>query len=192
MCRAKTRRPCAIYCGVARMSVPTCSAPNIGCRSFSYVTIDAARRRVPGRSDILHGWRRSGGRARRSSRHSRRTAAGLMKPWRDCAPSTRTCAEHSHLRRVLVEAAWHYRHRPALGYALRTRQQGAPAAAIRCAWTAQHRLHGRYRRLLARGKPPQVAATAVARELSAFCLGRVDAVIGSADSYWRALGGSMR
>jgi len=75
---------------------------------------------------------------------------------------------NAHLRRVLVEAAWHYRHRPALGYALRTRQHGAPAAAIRCAWAAQHRLHGRYRRLLARGKPPQVAVTAVARELSAF------------------------
>jgi transposase len=75
---------------------------------------------------------------------------------------------NAHLRRVLVEAAWHYRHRPALGRALRTRQQGAPAAVIRCAWAAQHRLHGRYRRLIARGKPPQVAATAVARELSAF------------------------
>jgi transposase len=75
---------------------------------------------------------------------------------------------NAHLRRVLVEAAWHYRHRPALGYALRLRQRGAPASAIRCAWAAQHRLHGRYRRLVARGKPPHVAATAVARELSAF------------------------
>jgi transposase len=75
---------------------------------------------------------------------------------------------NAHLRRVLVEAAWHYRHRPALGYALRLRQRDAPAAAIRCAWNAQHRLHARYRRLVARGKPPQIAATAVARELSAF------------------------
>lgn len=75
---------------------------------------------------------------------------------------------NAHLRRVLVEAAWHYRHRPALGYALRLRQRDAPAGAIRCAWNAQHRLHARYRRLVARGKPPQIAATAVARELSAF------------------------
>ena len=75
---------------------------------------------------------------------------------------------NAHLRRVLMEAAWHSRHRPALGYARRVRQRDAPAPAIRCAWAAQHRLHARYRRWLARGKPPQVAVTAVARELSAF------------------------
>jgi transposase len=75
---------------------------------------------------------------------------------------------NAHLRRVLVEAAWHYRHRPALGHRLRIRQRAAPATAIRCAWLAQHRLHARYRRLVARGKSPQVAVTAVARELSAF------------------------
>ncbi len=75
---------------------------------------------------------------------------------------------NAHLRRVLVEAAWHYRHRPAIGLRLRARQAAAPPAAIRCAWNAQHRLHARYRRLLARGKSPQLAITAVARELSAF------------------------
>jgi transposase len=75
---------------------------------------------------------------------------------------------NAHLRRVLVEAAWHYRHRPALGHALRVRQRGAPAAAIRQAWVAQHRLHQRYRRLLGRGKRPQAVVTAVARELAGF------------------------
>lgn len=75
---------------------------------------------------------------------------------------------NAHLRRVLVEAAWHYRHRPALGHALRLRQRGAPAAAIRQAWVAQHRLHQRYRRLLGRGKRPQAVVTAVARELAGF------------------------
>jgi transposase len=75
---------------------------------------------------------------------------------------------NAHLRRVLVEAAWHYRHRPALSPRLRIRQRDAPDHAIRCAWSAQHRLHARYRRLLARGKSPQLAVTAVARELSAF------------------------
>jgi transposase len=75
---------------------------------------------------------------------------------------------NAHLRRVLVEAAWHYRHRPAISHRLRVRQRAAPATAIRCAWSAQHRLHARYRRLLARGKSPQLAVTAVARELSAF------------------------
>ena len=75
---------------------------------------------------------------------------------------------NAHLRRVLVEAAWHYRHRPALGHALRVRQRGAPPTAIRQAWVAQHRLHQRYRRLLGRGKPPQAVVTAVARELAGF------------------------
>jgi len=75
---------------------------------------------------------------------------------------------NAHLRRILVEAAWHYRHRPAIGTSLRGRQSTAPPQARRCAWMAQHRLHARYRRLIGRGKSPQLAATAVARELSAF------------------------
>jgi transposase len=75
---------------------------------------------------------------------------------------------NAHLRRILVEAAWHYRHRPAVGPRLRIRQRAASLTAVRCAWMAQHRLHARYRRLVARGKSPQLAVTAVARELSAF------------------------
>jgi transposase len=75
---------------------------------------------------------------------------------------------NAHLRRVLVEAAWHYRHRPPLGHRLTTRHVGAPPATVACAWAAQQRLHRRYCRLLARGKRPQAVATAIARELSAF------------------------
>lgn len=75
---------------------------------------------------------------------------------------------NAHLRRVLVEAAWHYRHHPFIGDRLRTRQQGAPLAAIAGAWTAQQRLHRRYQRLAARGKPKQHVVTAVARELTGF------------------------
>ena len=75
---------------------------------------------------------------------------------------------NAHLRRVLVESAWHYRHHPFLGAALRHRQHGAPAAVIEHAWRAQHRLHRRYRRLAARGKPKQHIVTAVARELTGF------------------------
>jgi transposase len=75
---------------------------------------------------------------------------------------------NAHLRRVLVEAAWHYRHPPARGAGLRRRQTGAPGAAIRQAWVAQQRLHQRYRRLLGRGKRPQVVVTALARELAGF------------------------
>jgi transposase len=75
---------------------------------------------------------------------------------------------NAHLRRVLVEAAWHYRHHPFVGAALRRRQQGAPDAAVHRAWTAQQRLHQRYRRLAGRGKPKQHVVTAVARELTGF------------------------
>ena len=75
---------------------------------------------------------------------------------------------NAHLRRILVEAAWHYRHRPFVGDALRRRQAGAPAAIIAQAWTAQQRLYRRYHRLAARGKPTQLVITAVARELTGF------------------------
>jgi transposase len=75
---------------------------------------------------------------------------------------------NAHLRRVLVEAAWQYRHHPFLGRALRLRQCGAPATVITQAWQAQHRLHRRYRRLTARGKPKQQVVPAIARELSGF------------------------
>jgi transposase len=75
---------------------------------------------------------------------------------------------NAHLRRVLIEAAWHYRHHPFVGDALRRRQQGAPAAVIQRAWAAQQRLHHRYRRLAGRGKPKQHVVTAVARELTGF------------------------
>ena len=75
---------------------------------------------------------------------------------------------NAHLRRVLVEAAWHYRHHPFVGRAIRLRQQGAPEAAIAHAWAAQQRLSRRYQRLAARGKPKQHIVTAVARELTGF------------------------
>jgi transposase len=75
---------------------------------------------------------------------------------------------NAHLRRVLVEAAWHYRHHPFVGDTLRARQRGAPATVIAHAWTAQQRLHRRYARLAARGKPKQHVVTAVARELTGF------------------------
>jgi transposase len=75
---------------------------------------------------------------------------------------------NAHLRRVLVEAAWHYRHHPFVGDALRKRQQGAPDTVVTQAWAAQQRLYRRYQRLAARGKPKQHVVTAVARELTGF------------------------
>jgi transposase len=75
---------------------------------------------------------------------------------------------NAHLRRVLVEAAWSYRYRPCRSYALRKRQEGLSEEVKETAWKAQHRLHNRYVRLLARGKSKQQVVTAVARELLGF------------------------
>jgi transposase len=75
---------------------------------------------------------------------------------------------NAHLRRVVVEAAWAYRHRPSMGPTLRKRQQLLSEDVKAIAWKAQHRLYGRYRRLCARGKCPQQVVTALARELLGF------------------------
>jgi transposase len=75
---------------------------------------------------------------------------------------------NAHLRRIVVEAAWSYRHRPAVGAVLAVRQKDAPAAVTAVAWKAQHRLHARYVRLMGRGKSKQQTVTAVGRELLGF------------------------
>jgi transposase len=75
-----------------------------------------------------------------------------------------------HARRLLVEAAWHYRRAPARGRALKRRQDGQSTAVIAIAWKAQQRLHRTWRRLdLERGKRRTLVAVAVARELAGFC-----------------------
>lgn len=79
-----------------------------------------------------------------------------------------TKAGNAHLRRVLIEAAWHYRHPPRVGVTLRRRREGQPAGIIVLADRAMQRLHWRHWRLLSLGKPPQKAVTAVARELVGF------------------------
>jgi transposase len=79
-----------------------------------------------------------------------------------------TKAGNAHLRRIIGEAAWSYRSRPNLYPALRRRQDGQSEQVKAIAWKAQHRLHKRYCRLVARGKPKQKAVTAVARELLGF------------------------
>lgn len=76
---------------------------------------------------------------------------------------------NAHLRRVLVEAAWAYRHRPNLSSpVLRLRQQTQPLPVVAIATRAQHRLCTRYRRLTERGQPPLAVATTIARELLGF------------------------
>jgi transposase len=75
---------------------------------------------------------------------------------------------NAHLRRIVGEAAWAYRHRPAVRGALKQRQVGVSDAVQEIAWKAQHRLHDRYCKLVGRGKAKQQAVTAVARELLGF------------------------
>lgn len=75
---------------------------------------------------------------------------------------------NGHLRRALVEAAWAYRFRPAIGPSLRERQQCLSAAVREISWKAQHRLHSRYVKLERKGKHRNVAIIAVARELLGF------------------------
>jgi transposase len=75
---------------------------------------------------------------------------------------------NAHIRRVLVEAAWAYRHRPNVGADLAKRQKLASEEARTVAWKAQHRLHARYWKLSTAGKPAPKVVTAIARELLGF------------------------
>lgn len=79
-----------------------------------------------------------------------------------------TKAGNSHVRRMMIEASWHYRHRPGAGRVLRKRREGQPPAIIAIADKAQQRLHRRYQRLVGRGKAPNKAVVALARELVGF------------------------
>ena len=79
-----------------------------------------------------------------------------------------TKAGNPHVRRVLVEAVWSSRLRPAKSKQLLRRQVGLPQDVIDIGWSAQKRLHSRYRRMRARTKPQNVAIIAMARELLGF------------------------
>ena len=75
---------------------------------------------------------------------------------------------NAHLRRIVIEAAWAYRYRPAVGGALRKRQAPVSEEVKAIGWKAQLRLHARFRKLLGRSKCPQQVVTAVGRELLGF------------------------
>jgi len=79
-----------------------------------------------------------------------------------------TKAGNRRVRRLLIESAWHYRHRPSVGYRLAKRRAGQPAEIIAIADRAQQRLHSRYVRMSARGKSHNRVIVAVARELVGF------------------------
>jgi transposase len=99
---------------------------------------------------------------------------GLVPSEHSSGPSVHrgsiTKTGNAHVRRVLVEAAWSYRHRPAIGINLRPRSEGQPPEALAYAWAAKCRLYSGFRSI-ARTKNRNVAVIAVARELSGFVWG---------------------
>jgi transposase len=81
-----------------------------------------------------------------------------------------TKSGNAHLRRVLVEAAWTYQHRPNVQGRVLRRQKclALSEKATQIAWKAQQRLHKRFTALAVRGKNNNVIVTALARELLGF------------------------
>lgn len=75
---------------------------------------------------------------------------------------------NGHVRRVLIEAAWTYRHPARKTAELQRRAEKTSEQVQDIAWRAQKRLCGRYRRLEGRGKLKVQVCTAVARELCGF------------------------
>ena len=71
-----------------------------------------------------------------------------------------------HMRRILVEAAWHYRHPVRIGKALAERRKGQPGPVIARADRMMQQGKRRFDRLEEKGKPMNTAVCAVARMLS--------------------------
>jgi transposase len=79
-----------------------------------------------------------------------------------------TCAGNRHVRRILIQAAWHHRHRVRVCKRLAERRAGQPAAIVALADRAQRRLCRRFRRMEERNKHRTKIVVAVARELAGF------------------------
>ena len=82
-----------------------------------------------------------------------------------------TKAGNTHLRRLLVEAAWHYRSYHPSSRVLIERRRGVEPQILGYANRAGRRLSRKYMHLVLRGKRSQVAVTAVSRELAGFLWG---------------------
>jgi transposase len=79
-----------------------------------------------------------------------------------------TKAGNGHVRKALVEGAWAYRYPAKVSPHLQKRLEGLPKPIQDISWKAQVRLCKRFRRMVGRGKNPNVVVTAIARELAAF------------------------
>jgi transposase len=80
-----------------------------------------------------------------------------------------TKAGNSHVRRLLIEAAWHQRSPTRRSITLERRREGKPLAVQAQAERSGRRLHGGWHALETRGKPRSIVVVAVARELAAHC-----------------------
>lgn len=87
-----------------------------------------------------------------------------------------------HVRRILIEAAQHYRYLPRVGAGLRKRREGQPQEAVALADKAMVRLYRRYRHLKRHGKRENVAIAALARELAGFLWGALQGTMAKASS----------
>jgi transposase len=76
---------------------------------------------------------------------------------------------NTHVRRLLVEAAWHHRTRYAVGKTMLDRWDLAGPAARARGDEGNRRLHHRWVDFTARRKRPVIANVAVARELAGWC-----------------------
>lgn len=79
-----------------------------------------------------------------------------------------TKAGNAHLRRVVGEAAWAYARAIRPGAALKKRRAGAPPEVVAIAQKAEKRLGARFHGLVFKGKPRNIAVTAVGREMLGF------------------------
>lgn len=75
---------------------------------------------------------------------------------------------NSHVRRLIVEAAWAYQHKPWIGGFLEKRLRPLEPEIQQIGWKAQWRLHTRYKKLTARGKNKPQTVAAIGRELLGF------------------------
>lgn len=98
-------------------------------------------------------------------------AVGLVPSEYSTGDKTRrfsiTKTGNAHVRHVLLQAAWHYRH-AASGAAIRKRRLHQSSTLVAIAKKADHRLYCKYRRMISRGKRSTIAVTAIARELAGF------------------------
>jgi transposase len=79
-----------------------------------------------------------------------------------------TKAGNTHLRSQLIESAWAYQYRPAVGATIKKRQGRCSEETVTRAWGAQLHLCGKFRRLAERKSSRKVVVTAIARELTGF------------------------